>query len=62
MFFLNYKNYDKSKYQKNHRIKAKGVCYSVTQSKENEICYWDYLSPNYNICFFDLHEKNKNLI
>ena len=42
------------KYIKDYQILTKGECYSIIETKENEICY----SEGYDtICFYDLKEK-----
>ena len=49
--------YIKNNYQyiKDYQIPTKGSCYSVIQTKENEICYSE--KDNNNICFYDLNER-----
>ena len=44
---------DNDKYQKDYQIKTEGPCYSIIQTKDNEICYSEYDK----ICFYDLIER-----
>ena len=43
---------DNSEYKKDYQIKTNSSCYSIIQTKENEICYIDK-----SVCFFDLSER-----
>ena len=43
---------DNSEYKKDYQIKTNSSCYSIIQTKENEICYVDN-----SVCFFDLSER-----
>jgi WD40 repeat protein len=46
---------DNNEYQKDYKISTNGPCYSIIQTKDNEICYSEY--TNSTICFFDLLER-----
>ena len=46
---------DNSEYKKDYKISTNGSCYSIIQTKDNEICYSE--SNNNSICFFDLSER-----
>ena len=46
---------DNSKYKKDYKISTNGYCFSIIQTKDNEICYSE--SNNNSICFFDLSER-----
>ena len=45
---------DNSKYKKDYQISLDGICYCISQIKENEICYSE---NNNKICFFDINER-----
>jgi len=50
-----------NEYKKYYEISTNGSCYSVVQTKYNEICYSE--SSNNSICFYNLHErKTTNII
>ena len=49
---------DNLEYQKDYSISADGPCYSIIQTKDNEICY--SVKNNNKICFYDLLNK-KNI-
>ena len=50
-----------SKYEKYYNISANGRCYSIIQSKENEICYSERVNyDNFNIYFHNINEKTIN--
>ena len=46
---------DNNKYKKNYTISTDGECYSIIQTKDNEICYSE--ENDNKICFFDLLER-----
>ena len=46
---------DNNEYQKDYKISTNGPCYSIIQTKDNEICYSE--GSNSTICFFDLLER-----
>ena len=46
---------DNNEYQKDYKISTNGPCYSIIQTKDNEICYSE--NTNSTICFFDLLER-----
>ena len=49
---------DKSEYIQDFKISTNLPCYSVIQTKENEICYSESENiPKYNICFYDLKKR-----
>ena len=52
---------DNLEYIKDYKISTNGGCYSIIQTKENEICYSEYNNNRNNknnaICFFDLNER-----
>ena len=51
-----YEKNNNLEYQINNKINSKGGCYTVVQTKENEICYSE--GSTNNICFYDFIEKN----
>ena len=52
---------DNMEYKKDYQISTDGRCYSIIQTKDNEICYSE--ENNSKICFYDLLErKNKSSI
>ena len=46
---------DNLEYKNNYKISTNGGCFSVIQTKDNEICYSE--NKNKTICFYDLFEK-----
>ena len=48
---------DNLEYQQDYKETTNGQCYSVIQTKDNEICYSE--ETNSSICFFDLSERKK---
>ena len=44
-----------NEYKKDYQIKTDGSCYSIIQTKDNELCYSEY--NNSKICFYDLFER-----
>ena len=44
-----------NEYKKDYQIKTDGPCYSIIQTKDNELCYSEY--NNNKICFYDLFER-----
>ena len=46
---------DNKKFKKDYQIKTNGECYSIIQTKDNEICYSEY--KNSAISFYDIFEK-----
>ena len=49
---------ENNKYTKDYKIKTNGPCYSIIQTKENEICYHESDFAN-SICFYDLVKRKK---
>ena len=47
---------DNNKYKKDYQISTNGFCYSIIQTKDDEICYSE--KNDEKICFYDLLEKN----
>ena len=43
---------ENSEYKKDYKISTNGSCYSIIQTKDNEICYSE--GKKNTICFFDL--------
>ena len=50
---------DNSEFKFNFKIIEDGGCYTIIQTKENEVCY--SMGNNKSICFYDFIEKKKNL-
>ena len=48
---------DNLEYKKDYSISTDSPCYSMIQTKDNEICY--SVKNNNNICFYDLLNKKK---
>ena len=48
---------DNLEYKQDYKTKTNGQCYSVIQTKDNEICYSE--ETNSAIFFFDLSERKK---
>ena len=46
-----------NKYKKDYQIKTNKICWSLIQTKENEICYGEDSHGDDSIIFFDLLEK-----
>ena len=46
---------DNNEYKKDYQIKTDGACYSIIQTKDNELCYSE--ENNNKICFYDLFER-----
>ena len=46
---------DNNEYKKDYQISTNGSCYSIIQTKDNEICYSEY--NNNSICFYDILER-----
>ena len=46
---------DNNEYKKDYQIQTDGPCYSIIQTKDNELCYSE--SNNNKICFYDLFER-----
>ena len=46
---------DKKEYKKDYQIKTNGSCFSIIQTKDNEICYSE--RNNNAICFYDALER-----
>ena len=44
---------DNNEYKKDYQIQTDGSCYSIIQTKDNELCY----SESNKICFYDLFER-----
>ena len=53
-FIVYFKENDE--YKVDYKISTNGGCYSVVQTKNNEICYSE--ETNNAICFFDIKKKN----
>ena len=52
---------DNNEYKKDYHIPTNGSCYSIIQTKDNEICYSE--TNNNTICFYEIQErKNKGSI
>ena len=47
---------DNNEYKKDYQIQTDGQCYSIIQTKDNELCYSEYNNNN-KICFYDLFER-----
>ena len=45
---------DNLKYKKEYQISTNGICYCISQIKENEICFSE---NNNKICFFDINKR-----
>jgi len=45
---------DNNEYKKDYQIQTDGGCYSIIQTKDNELCYSESISK---ICFYDLFER-----
>jgi len=52
-----YNKDNNNEYKKDYNISTNGGCYSVIQTKENEICYSE--KANSSICFYDLNQRKK---
>ena len=52
-------NKENKEFKINHKISTNDGCYSVIQTKDNEICYSE--AYNNNICFYDLKEKKSKI-
>ena len=53
---------ENNEYKLNYKIKANNKCYSVIQTKNNEICYSDnygFMNDDYDICFYDIFKRKK---
>ena len=51
---------ENSKYEKKYEISTRAACFSLVQTKDNEICYLEkfhYYEYYYNIIFYNLNEK-----
>ena len=48
---------ENNEYKMDYKISTNGKCYSVIQTKNNEICYSE--QTNSGICFFDILERKK---
>ena len=46
---------DNNEYKKDYQIQTDGACYSIIQTKDNELCYSE--ENNNKICFYDLFER-----
>jgi hypothetical protein len=46
---------DNNEYKKDYQIQTDGYCFSIIQTKDNELCYSEY--NNNKICFYDLFER-----
>ena len=46
---------DNKEYKTDYQIKTNGPCYSIIQTKDNEICYSE--DDNSAICFYDILER-----
>ena len=46
---------DNNEYKKDYQIKTNGSCFSIIQTKDNEICYSEF--NNDAICFYDILER-----
>ena len=46
---------DNNEYKKDYQILTNGSCYSIIQTKDNEICYSEL--KNSAICFYDISER-----
>ena len=46
---------DNKEYKKDYQFSTNGYCYSIIQTKDNEICYSE--NSDNKICFFDLLER-----
>jgi len=46
---------DNKEFKKDYQIKTNGECYSITQTKDNEISYSE--KNNNTICFYDIFER-----
>ena len=44
-----------NEFKKNYQISTNGPCYSIIQTKDNEICYSE--SKDNRICFYDISER-----
>ena len=47
---------DNNEYKKDYQISTNGPCYTIIQTKDNEICY---LEDKKRICFYDIFERKK---
>ena len=47
---------DNNEYKKDYQISTNGPCYTIIQTKDNEICY---LEDDKRICFYDIFERKK---
>ena len=47
---------DNNEYKKDYQISTNGPCYTIIQTKDNEICY---LEDYKRICFYDIFERKK---
>ena len=50
-----YNKDNNNEYKKDYNISTNGGCFSVIQTKENEICYSEF--QNSSICFYDLNQR-----
>ena len=50
-----YNKDNNNEYKKDYNISTNGGCFSVIQTKENEICYSEEI--NSSICFYDLNQR-----
>ena len=56
--YVIYYSKDNNKNREQFKISSKYPCFSIIQTKENEICYSEYIKDlNYNICFYDLNKR-----
>ena len=51
IFYLKYNN----EYKKDYQVSINGSCYTIIQTKDNEICYSE--TKDNRICFFDILER-----
>ena len=48
---------DNNEYKKDYQISTNGPCYTIIQTKDNEICYLE--DKDKRICFYDIFERKK---